>query len=214
MSNLINGLMDGFLSDDSVSSLSRKAGADQSQVQSVIQAALPVMLQSMVNNTGDPQGAQSLDRALNDHAQRSGGVVQQVQDADTEDGSKILGHLLGGNKTAVESHLAQSSGLQTNQVGAILASLAPVLLSAVGKQRQIQEVDDGGDLGGSLMSMLTGGMGGGSAYGGRSASASGMGSIMDMFMGGGQGEAPGSYPSARGENTDVLSSLSKLLTRK
>lgn len=209
MPNYLNTLMNGLMADDSVQSISRQTGVGQSQVQEVIQAALPVLLQSMVNNTSDPEGAQSLDKALNDHAQRGGGLVEQMKTVDTEDGNKIVGHLLGGNKPAVEGHLAESSGLQSNQVGAIMASLAPVLLSAVGKQKQAANVDDGSGLGGILTSILTG-----SAAGSGISSGNGLGGILDMFLGGDGGQATPGMSSAKSGNTDLLSSIAKLLSGK
>lgn len=204
MSNLMNTLMGGMLSSDSLQSLSNKSGADASQVEGVVQSALPVLLQSMVNNSQGGQGEQALSQALNDHSQRSGSLEQQVQNADLTDGSKILGHLLGGKQSTVESQLAEHSGLQTNQVSTILAAMAPALLSSVGKQGPQSAATNqnmaANNLSGGLMEMLTGAVG----QGGQSGSG-----ILDMFTGG-----MATAGQSKQEGSNILSSLSGLFGGK
>ena len=68
-----------------VSKMSEQFGVNQSTVSSAIQLALPMILSGLANNASNPQGAQSLNNALEqDH-----------------DGSLLnnLGALLGGGQT-------------------------------------------------------------------------------------------------------------------
>lgn len=191
--SLLNNLLSELLSGDSVDALSEKSGANSSQIQQVVQSALPALVQSMVNNAGDEDGANALGNALSTHAKKTAPVSKQVKDADTTDGGKILTHLLGGDKTSVTKNLSSSTGLKSSQVETILASVAPVLLNQIG-----QSTGEGGsstDLLGMLSGLLTG-----SGFDGNDA----LGSIVNLVMKDGDGDG----------KPDLLSKLFGLFTGK
>ena len=58
----------GMLSGDGVSALGKSADAKKSQVSSVLDSALPLLLTGMKNNASTKAGASSLNKALKDHA--------------------------------------------------------------------------------------------------------------------------------------------------
>ncbi len=60
------------------------------------------------------------------------------------DGAGILRHILGGRRPAVESGVAQASGLDASAVGKLLAALAPIVMSALGTIKSQGQLDAGG----------------------------------------------------------------------
>ncbi len=57
------------------------------------------------------------------------------------DGAGILGHLLGGKQSAVEQGVSKASGLDSAQTGKLLATLAPIVMGALGKVKKEQGLD-------------------------------------------------------------------------
>ncbi|HEX2640831.1 MAG TPA: DUF937 domain-containing protein, partial [Pyrinomonadaceae bacterium] len=49
---------------EAVDQISQSVGADQSSVSTAIQAALPMLVNGLANNASTPQGAESLNNAL------------------------------------------------------------------------------------------------------------------------------------------------------
>jgi hypothetical protein len=70
---------------------------------------------------------------------------------DTRDGEGILKHALGTRRPAVESEVAKQTGLDLKTVSGLLPLLAPLVMGALGRQKQQQGLDPGG-----LSSMLAG----------------------------------------------------------
>ncbi len=67
----------------------------------------------------------------------------------TTDGDGILSHILGNKRGAVEQGVARSSGLDAGAVSKLLPMLAPLVMGALGRAKQQQNLDAGG-----LASML------------------------------------------------------------
>jgi hypothetical protein len=57
------------------------------------------------------------------------------------DGSGILGHVLGSRQSAVMIGIAKLTGLDQGQVASLLAILAPLVMSALAKQKQEENLD-------------------------------------------------------------------------
>ena len=55
----------------------------------------------------------------------------QIKTADTQDGKKIVGHILGNDYDNAIGQLSRQTGMETSQVASVLAALAPALLSGV-----------------------------------------------------------------------------------
>jgi hypothetical protein len=151
---------------EAVDQISQQVGAEPSAVNSAIQAALPAILGGLANNASDPQGAQSLDQALEqDHdggiLGNLGGLGSLIFDQSTPtprqaDAGGILGHILGGSQGRVAQDVSQQTGLPTGQVAQILMMLAPIVMGYLGQQKRQQGVGADG-LGGLLGGLLGGG---------------------------------------------------------
>ena len=57
------------------------------------------------------------------------------------DGSGILGHVLGSRQSAVVTGIAKLTGLDRGQVQSLLAILAPIVMSALAKRKQDENLD-------------------------------------------------------------------------
>ena len=146
--------------------ISQNVGADQSSVNSAVQAALPMLINGLANNASDPQGAQSLNTALEtdhdgsilDNLGGLGGMIfgQQAAAPREADAGGILGHILGNNQGQAAQQVSNQTGLQTGQVAQIMMMLAPIVMGYLGRQKQQQGVGADG-LGGLLGGLLGGG---------------------------------------------------------
>ncbi len=81
-----------------------------------------------------------------------GGVQEEV----TNDGSKILGHILGNRQRGVEQVIGQKAGIDAGSVGNILKVAAPILMGVLGKETRQNNVQQPSDLTGLLGGMLGG----------------------------------------------------------
>ena len=104
--NYTDILLDTILGGDTVTALSKNSGAKKSQVESVIGAALPLMLEGMQQNASTKKGEQALTQALSDHANNdSTDVKSLLSNVDSKDSAKILQHLFGDNTNKTVSVL-------------------------------------------------------------------------------------------------------------
>jgi hypothetical protein len=159
----IPALVAQALQGDTLRQLSRAVGAPEGQTRDAALAALPVMLGQMRRNAGTPQGAQALGQALDrDHdgglLDNLGPLIGMLGGGGTSgaaggagggnralNGGGILGHIFGGRQPEVEQGVAQASGLDRGQVGRLLLMLAPLVMSALARQRR-QQPEGGGEL--------------------------------------------------------------------
>ncbi|HMS09856.1 MAG TPA: DUF937 domain-containing protein [Pyrinomonadaceae bacterium] len=148
--------------------ISNTVGAEPSLVNSAIQMALPAIIGGLANNAASPQGAQSLDQALErDHDGSIFGnlgglgsmILGQLQTPDPTpkqlDAGGILGHILGNNQGPVVEQVSNNTGLNMGQVAQILMMLAPLVMGYLGQQKRQQNVGADG-LGGLLGGLLGG----------------------------------------------------------
>ncbi len=119
--------------------LSANAGTKPQQAQQVTQNALPLLLKALQQNASTPEGAQSLQNALQQHQNEPvDDLLGFFKNVDTKDGSKILQHIFSDRKDNVQADLANKVGLQNNQVSNLLMQLAPLVLGVLGNQQQAQ----------------------------------------------------------------------------
>ncbi len=196
MSGILD-LLQGPLGKQIINGVAGQAGQSTAKTSSLLNMALPVLMGAMKKNAATPEGAQGLMGALSNH---SGGILDNlgglfeggVDDSVQQDGSGILGHLLGGKQASVESALSQESGMELGAVSNILKVAAPLLMGMVGKQSQSAGVSDSN----GLNNLLGGLMGGASSGRGSSIltsllDADGDGSIIDDVAGMAMGNKKG-----------------------
>ncbi|HEY8560723.1 MAG TPA: DUF937 domain-containing protein [Pyrinomonadaceae bacterium] len=139
-----------------VDQISQTVNAEPNVVNSAIQMALPALINGLANNASTPQGAESLNSALNQH---DGGILENMgglgslagailgggQPASPQlNAGGILGHILGGNQGQVTQQISNQSGLNMGQVAQIMMILAPLVMGYLGRQKQQNNLDAGG----------------------------------------------------------------------
>lgn len=133
-------LLDRQLDSSSVHQISRSIGEDPATTQQAINAALPVLLGALANNSRESGGAMALAGALDrDH---DGSVLDDLmgylgksQQAQSM-GGDILGHILGSRRGHAEQAIGRMSGMNSGSAGKLLAMLAPLVLGALGRQKR------------------------------------------------------------------------------
>ncbi len=154
-------LLSGPIGQTIINGVAGSTGQDSNKTSSVLTMALPVLMKAMERNASTPEGAQGLMGALNKH---DGGILDNlsglfgggVDESVTNEGSKILGHILGNKTSGVEQVISQKSGVDAGSVGNILKTAAPLLMGMLGKQSQQNGVSDASGLTGLIGGLLGG----------------------------------------------------------
>lgn len=207
MTSLTQGLA-AQLSGAPVQEIAQQLGIPPSQAQGAIATALPLLIGALGHNASQPQGAQALHAALQDHAGGDiagvlgsvlGGAMGGAGGDSNDSVGRMLGHIFGGQQTQATQGLGQATGLGSDKTQMLLRILAPIVLAYLanhmfGGQRQQAETQDSGPQGlGDILGREVeqmgqqqgGGLGGllGQVLGGN---AGGLGGILGGILGGGQ----------------------------
>ncbi len=158
----LNSIISSLTGNNLIGEIAKKFNIDTTKIINVIKAAIPKFLSAMQKNAGTAAGAAALTQALSNHA-------GQGLSFDLEDGKKILSKIFGGNLGSVISSLGKQTSTTNDQVSNILASVAPNLLSVLGK----------GNAGGNIGNLLGSLLGGAS----NSGSGSGVGKVLGGLFG-------------------------------
>ena len=131
----INKLAGVLLGSDSISGLSTLTDVADKDVNSVLAEALPALLLGANNQAKGKDTTESFAEALADHAKADTKDVEGFfGNIDLEDGAKIIGHLLGTEKSDVTKKVAKKTGVSDDKTAMILAAAAPLLMSLLGQQ--------------------------------------------------------------------------------
>ena len=147
MAGMLDQLM-GSLGGDALGGLlgALGGGGDRSATEKVIQGGLGAILGGLARNATKRDGADSLFNAINrDH---DGSILDNLGGLfganDHTDGDKILGHVLGNKREAVEQKLVKDSGLDLSFITKLLPILAPIVLGYLGRRAKQNQLDAGG----------------------------------------------------------------------
>ena len=196
--NLLSLLLSSLLTDSSVSALAKKTGLSAAALKKLIPLAVPLLLKFLTSNASSESGALSLLGALSQHTNQKA-LSDQINEADTEDGGKIIGHIFGNQSDAVTNRLAQQSGMSERDVSSALAGIAPALMSGLSAANHTVsaapkvDLSDGIDLS-DLLGMFAGAQsvqqvpqsqsyGGGLLSGLLGGSSSGLGDLFGSMLG-------------------------------
>ena len=160
--NLLSVLFKALLSEEAIKALAKKTGLEGKQLTKLLPLAIPVLMKMLTRNASSESGASSLLTALTQHTGKAS-AAQQIAEADTEDGEKIIGHILGSKKEEELQALSAQSGLSEHEVSSALSGIAPTLLTTLSAATQSAkpasagkvDLSDGLDLG-DVMAMLGG----------------------------------------------------------
>lgn len=172
-----------------VGEIAAKLGIDEETATRAAEQALPGLLGGLAVNASSEEGAEKLTSALKQHEDAE---FVGVDDAHTEEGKKIVKHVLGDKEQDVAMALAgQGQGGLGDIIQKMLPMLAPIVMAFLAKQflgggsaaKSGESAQAGGGIG-DLLGGLLGGAGSGTAASG---SAGGLGDILGGLLGGASG---------------------------
>ena len=163
-----------------------KFGISKGQMITLAAVAVPLIVMYLKNKSEDADEAESLNNALDkDH---NGSILNNPSQAleKESEGNSILDHIFGSKKSAVESSLASQTGISMSTIGPLLATLAPIVMGYIGKQKQESGVSSGGGL-----SDLLGGILGKASSDAQSEPNNPLNDILGGLLGGGNSQSGG-----------------------
>jgi len=158
----MSGILDLLNSDigkSLINGVSGHTGQSKSKTSNLLTMAMPVLMQAMKRNANSSEGASGIMSALQKHdgsildnlgSLFSGGNINSVSD----DGGKILGHVLGNRQGNIQNALSQKSGIDPGSVGQILKVAAPILMGVLGKQQRQNNVNSSSGIQGLLGGLI------------------------------------------------------------
>ena len=161
MSGILD-LLNSNLGKQIVNGVADSTGNEATKTSSVLTMGLPVMMKAMQRNASTPEGAEGLMKAIS--GKHSGGILDNlgdlfdggVNEEVTNDGEKILGHILGSKRQGVESVIGEKSGLNADSVAQILKVASPILMGVLSKQVMQNKVGSSNGIGDLLGGFLGG----------------------------------------------------------
>ena len=128
------------------SKMAQRLGISETTARTAVSLAVPLILAALARNAARPDGAQDLHQAVTeDH---DGSILDNLTgylgNPETENGAGILRHALGGQRPVVESNLAQAAGIDPNSAGSLLEMMAPLVMGAISRKQQANELDPQG----------------------------------------------------------------------
>lgn len=163
-----------------------KFGISKGQMITLAAVAVPLIVMYLKNKSENAEEAESLNKALDkDH---NGSILNNPSQAleKESEGNSILDHIFGAKKSAVESSLASQTGISMSTIGPLLATLAPIVMGYIGKQKQESGVSSGGGL-----SALLGGILGKASSDAQAEPNNPLNDILGGLLGGGNSQSGG-----------------------
>src|SRR5262249_39066235 len=134
------------LAGSAVQTIAQRFGISEDSARTAVQLGVPLLLTALARNASQPQGAASLHQAINNDHDGSifDNLMGYLGNPQSGNGAGILGHVLGKQQPAIENNLAQATGIDQNAAGGLLATLAPLVMGAVGQAQQQNGLDASG----------------------------------------------------------------------
>ena len=131
----ISKLAGVLLSSDSINGLSNLSGVSGKDVNSVLSAALPALLNGANDQAKGKDTTESFANALAQHAKSdTKDVTGFLVNVDLAYGAQIIAHLLGAKKDDVTDSVAEETGVSNDKTAMILSAVGPLLMSLLGQQ--------------------------------------------------------------------------------
>ena len=139
--------MSSYLQGDQLTQLSRQVGADEGATSNALSMALPLLISALARNAATPNGASSLEQALDrDHdgslldnlSAMFGGQGASSVSPRALNGAGILEHILGTKRAPVEQGIGKASGLNMQQVSKLLTLAAPLVMAYLARRKKAQ----------------------------------------------------------------------------
>lgn len=126
-------MMQMMLNSGSLGQVSQMLGVGEKEATSAIEEVLPMLLKGMQGQAKNKDTRDGFLQALRDHGQDDVNDFSKfLKNVDTDDGAKIVKHLLGSKQEEVAAKAKKKSGLDTKTILKIMAIAAPFLMSKMG----------------------------------------------------------------------------------
>jgi hypothetical protein len=142
----LTDLLQGQLSEDMLSQLSQQlGGVEKEKTAAAATGIMNVLVGGLAKNAAKPEGAQSLNNALErDHHESLlenmmgllGGKQEAVSNQRAANGSGIINHILGDRQSGAIDMISKMSGLDQGKTSNLMTMLAPMLMGALGQQKK------------------------------------------------------------------------------
>jgi hypothetical protein len=144
--NAITQIITQQLGGSAARTIAQRFGISETTANTAIQIGVPLILAALARNASKPQEAENLHQAVaNDHdGSIFDNLMGYLQNPQSENGAGILGHVFGSQQPAIESNLAQATGIDQNAAGGLLETLAPLVMGSLGKAQQQNGLDASG----------------------------------------------------------------------
>lgn len=146
----MSGIMDMItqqMGSSMMQQMTQKLGGDNDGVKRAAAVAVPMILAAIKRNASSKQGAEALAGAL-DKKHSDGGILGNLGSllggSSMKDGGKILGHVFGNKQSNVQQQLGRATGLGGQGAGDLMSMLAPMVMGALGKTKQQNNIGVGG----------------------------------------------------------------------
>lgn len=163
--NMMELIMDQLSNKETLQQLGQSVKTKPSKVKKAATLGISTLMEALNRNSNTPEGAEALTKALEQHQDDDVSDIQgYLKRVDTEDGAKIIEHVLGNKSKTVQTKLAKKSGMSADQIGKLLIQFAPLILGLLGNKKKEDNLDATGvsNLTSGLSSILGGGSSGGS----------------------------------------------------
>ena len=139
-------VMKMMLNSGNVGQVGQMLGVNEKEAASALEEVLPMLLKGMQGQAKNKDTQQGFLQALQDHSQQDTSDFSKfLKNVDTDDGAKIVKHLLGAKEEEVAAKAKKKSGLDTKTIMKIMAIAAPLLMSQLGKNAKTAKQTSGSD---------------------------------------------------------------------
>ena len=139
--------------------VSKQTGISVTDAAEVMEDLLPALLMGMQGQASNESTQKGFLQALADHSKDDTSDVSKfLSKVDTEDGGKIVKHLLGAEEEAVAAKAKKKSGIDAKKILKIMAIVAPLLMSQMGKSAKESKKTEAGNIGAADVLDIVGGL--------------------------------------------------------
>jgi hypothetical protein len=134
MENLLNTIL-SHVDEQSLQSIGQHANTSPTQAKHALSSAIPILMNAMAKNSRNPEGAASLQQAIQkDH---NGSILDNLgsffSNPDTANGPGILKHVLGPKQQDAAEYISKDSGVSESSAHKILEFAAPLVMGFLGR---------------------------------------------------------------------------------
>jgi len=144
--NVITQMITQQLAGAASRQIAARLGVSESTANTGVQLAVPLIVAALARNASQPQGAQDLHQAIADDHDGSilNNLTGYLGNPQQGDGAGILGHVLGDQRSSVESNVAQATGMDQAAAGNLMEIVAPLVMGTLGKTQRQNNLDSSG----------------------------------------------------------------------